>query len=129
MPEAMIATAHLRYLGVSPQKTRLVVDQVRGRNVEEAMAILEFSPRLVARDVQKLLKSAVANAQNKDPNLDVDRLRVARAVVNEAPPYKRIRNQSMGRVFRILKRACHITIDLDLDVETNDKASSGRRRR
>ena len=122
-----IATAHLRYLNVSPQKTRLVVDQVRGRNVEEAMAILEYSPRMVARDVQKLLKSAVANAQQKDPNLDVDRLRVSRAVVNEAPPYKRIRNQSMGRVFRILKRSCHITIDLD--VESNDQAESGRRRK
>lgn len=127
MSDSVVATAHLKYLSVSPQKTRLVVDQVRGRNVEEAMAILEYSPRMVARDVQKLLKSAVANAQQKDPNLDVDRLRVAQAMVNEAPPYKRIRNQSMGRVFRILKRSCHITIGLD--VESDDKASSGRRRR
>jgi len=116
----VIATAKLKYLGVSAQKTRLVVDQVRGRNVGEALAILRYSPKRVARDVEKLLKSAVANAQQGDPNLDVDGLVVSRATVDDAPPLKRARAQSMGRIFRVLKRACHVTIDLDVP------ASKGR---
>ncbi len=109
----MIARAKLKYLGVSAQKTRLVVDQVRGKNVGEALKILRFSPRRVARDVGKLMNSAVANAQQRDPNVNVDELVVARAVVDEAPPMKRSRQRAMGRVFRVLKRACHVTIDLD----------------
>ena len=110
----MIARAKLKYLGVSSQKTRLVVNQVRGKNVGEALTILHYSPKLVARSLEKLVKSAVANAQQKDPKLDIDKLVVARATVDDAPPLKRIRHQSMGRVFRILKRACHVTIDLDV---------------
>lgn len=110
----MIATAKLKYLGVSAQKTRLVVNQVRGKNVGDALTILRFSPRRVARDLHKLLSSAVANAQQGDPNVDVDHLVVLRAVVDDAPPMKRSRHQAMGRVFRVLKRACHVTIDLDL---------------
>lgn len=109
-----MATAKLRYLGVSAQKTRLVVDQVRGRNVNDALTILRHSPKRVAKDVEKLLKSAVANAQNVDPNIDVDRLSVVRAVVDDAPPLKRARHASMGRVFRVLKRSCHVTVDLDV---------------
>jgi large subunit ribosomal protein L22 len=110
----VISSAKLKYLGVSAQKTRLVVDQVRGRNVGEALAILHYSPKLVARDLEKLVKSAVANAQQTDPNVDVDQLVIAKAMVDEAPPMKRARAQSMGRIFRVLKRACHVTIDLDL---------------
>lgn len=110
----MIARAKLKYLGVSAQKTRLVVDQVRGRPVGEARTILRFSPKRVARDLGKLMDSAVANAQQRDPNLDVDRLYVARAVVDEAPPMKRARHQAMGRIFPVHKRACHVTIDLDV---------------
>ncbi len=110
----MKSSATLRHLGVSAQKTRLVVDQVRGREVGEALSLLRFSPKRVARDVERLMKSAVANAQTKHLGIDVDKLYVARAVVNEAPTVKRSRANSMGRVFRILKRACHVTIDLDL---------------
>ena len=109
----VIASAKLKYLGVSAQKTRLVVDQVRGKYVGDALVILRFSPKLVARDVEKLLNSAVANAQQKDANVDVDRLVVSRATVDNAPPLKRSRHQAMGRVFQVLKRACHVTIDLD----------------
>ncbi len=109
----MIARAKLKYLGVSAQKTRLVVDQVRGRSVGEALTILRHSPKRVARDLGKLMNSAVANAQQRDPNVNVDDLVVARAVVDEAPPMKRSRHRAMGRVFRVLKRACHVTIDLD----------------
>jgi large subunit ribosomal protein L22 len=107
-----IAGARLRYLGVSAQKTRLVVDQLRGLEVDSALSLLRHSPKRVARDLEKLVKSAVANAQQKEPNLDVDRLIVMRAVVDDAPPLKRSRHTSLGRVFRVLKRACHVTLDL-----------------
>ena len=120
----MIATAKLKYLGVSSQKTRLVVDQVRGRGVEDAMTILRHSPKRVADDVLKLLQSAVANAQQRDPNVDVDQLVVARAVVDDAPPVKRARHQSMGRIFPVYKRACHVTIDLDVPGRDVDATAS-----
>lgn len=124
----MIATAKLKYLGISAQKTRLVVDQVRGRSVGEAMTILHYSPKLVAKDLEKLLKSALANAQQKDPNVDVDKLMISRAQVDDAPPMKRARSQSMGRVFRVLKRSCHVTFDLDVPVrEQGDVSESDRR--
>ncbi|NIL99596.1 MAG: 50S ribosomal protein L22 [Acidobacteria bacterium] len=110
----MIATAKLNYLGVSAQKVRLVVDQVRGKSVEEALAILHYSPKRVSSQLEKLLKSAVANAQQKDPELDVDRLLIAQALVNEAPTMRRARNRAMGRIFPILKRACHVQFDLDV---------------
>jgi large subunit ribosomal protein L22 len=110
----VIAQAKLKYLGVSAQKTRLVVDQVRGRKVDDALTILRNSPKRVSQDVLKLMQSAVANAQQKDPNVDVDRLFVSRATVDDAPPMKRLRHQAMGRVYRVLKRACHVTIGLDV---------------
>lgn len=114
----MIATAKLKELGVSAQKTRLVVNQVRGKNVSEALAILRCSRKRVAGDLEKLLKSAVANAQQKDPNVDIDRLVVARAEVGDARSQKRARHQAMGRVFRILKRACHVTLEVDIPSKT-----------
>lgn len=109
-----IARARLRYLGVSAQKVRLVVDQVRGKNVGEAISLLHYSPKLVARDLEKLVQSALANAQQKDQKIDVDRLVIVRATVDEGPPQKRTRHRSMGRVYRILKKTCHVTIDLNL---------------
>ena len=108
----MIARAKLKYLGVSAQKTRLVVDQVRGKNLADALAVLRYSPKLVAKDLEKVVRSALANAQQKDPKLDVDRLVIARATVDEGPPNKRMRARSMGRIYRILKKTCHVTIDL-----------------
>jgi large subunit ribosomal protein L22 len=124
----VIATAKLKYLGVSAQKTRLVVDQIRGRNVGEAMTILHYSPKLVAKDLEKLLKSALANAQQKDPNVNIDKLMISRAQVDDAPPMKRARSQSMGRVFRVLKRSCHVTFDLDVPMtEQSDVSESDRR--
>ena len=110
----MVATAKLMYLGVSAQKVRLVVDQVRGKSVEDALSILHYSPKLVSRDLKKLLNSAVANAQQKDPELDVDRLVLVQAMVNDAPTMRRARSRAMGRVFPILKRACHVQFDLDV---------------
>lgn len=122
----MIATAKLRYLGVSAQKTRLVVDQIRGRTAGDALAVLRASRKRVARDVAKLVESAVANAQQKDAKVNVDRLVVARATVDEGPPLKRARANSMGRVFRILKRTCHVRIDMDLVPERGVPAAPRR---
>jgi large subunit ribosomal protein L22 len=110
----MIATAKLKYLGVSAQKTRLVVDLVRGRPVGEALSTLRYSRKMVARDLVKLLQSAVANAQQKDAKLDVDRLVLAHATVDEGPPQKRARARSMGRIYRILKKSSHVSFGLDM---------------
>jgi large subunit ribosomal protein L22 len=110
---AVISNAKVRFLKTSAQKTRLVVNQIRGRTVGEAMAILRGSPKMVARDVEKLLKSAVANAQQGETRVDVDRLYVSRAVVDQGPTEKRARARSMGRIYRILKRRCHVAVELD----------------
>jgi len=110
----VIGTAKLKYLGVSAQKVRLVIDQLRGRKVDEALAILRYSPKLVARDLEKLVQSALANAQQQDAKLDVDALTISRATVDDGPPLKRARHRAQGRLFRILKRSCHVTVGLDV---------------
>lgn len=110
----MISTAKLKYLGTSAQKARLVADQCRGKQVGDALAVLQLSRKLVAKDLEKLLKSAVANAQQKDPKLDVDELVVSRLTVDEGPPQKRARARSMGRIYRILKKSCHVAVELDV---------------
>ncbi len=109
----MEVTARLRYLQASPQKVRLVADQVRGRSVEDAARILQFSKKHAAAPLAKLLRSAIANAENRDEHLDLDRLYVKEISVDGGPTLKRIRPQPMGRAFRILKRQSHITIKLD----------------
>jgi large subunit ribosomal protein L22 len=109
----MEVKARLRYLQTSPQKVRLVADQIRGRNVQEAANILELSKKWAARPLKKLLKSAVANAENQDEKIDVDLLYVSEVFVDGGPTLKRIRPQPMGRAFRILKRQSHVTLKLD----------------
>jgi large subunit ribosomal protein L22 len=124
----VIATARLKYLGVSAQKTRLVVALVRGKSVGEALANLRYCRKLVAKDLEKLLQSALANAQQKDPKLDVDRLIVAKATVDDGPPQKRARARSMGRIYRILKKSSHVSIALDLTpVKAAPRAATVRR--
>jgi large subunit ribosomal protein L22 len=124
----VIATARLKYLGTSAQKTRLVVNHVRGKSVGEALAFLRYSRKLVAKDIEKLLQSALANAQQKDPKLDVDRLIVAKATVDDGPPQKRARARSMGRIYRILKKSSHVSIALDLTpVKAAPRAATVRR--
>jgi large subunit ribosomal protein L22 len=108
----LVATARLRYLGTSAQKARLVVDLIRGMDVGQAMATLRFTRKAVAGEIGGLLDSAVANAHQKSPELDVDRLFVKMAFVDGGPSQKRIRPAPMGRAFRILKRACHVTLGL-----------------
>ncbi len=107
-----VGRARLRYLGTSAQKTRLVVDLIRGQRLAEAIARLRFTKKAVARDMARLLDSAVANAQHKRQDLDVDQLYVKRAFVDGGPSLKRIRPAPMGRAFRVLKRMCHVTFEI-----------------
>ena len=109
----MEVTARLRYVQGSPQKMRLVIDLIRGKSAQEAVNILQVTNKTAARHVQKCLKSAIANAENRDDHVDVDRLYVKEAFVDGGPMLKRIQPAPMGRAFRILKRQSHITIKLD----------------
>ena len=111
---SQLTRGRLRYLRASAQKTRLVVDQIRGRRVDAARALLRNSRKAVARDVLKLLMSAVANTENRAEAglVDTDELFVTRAFVDEGPVAKRIQPAPMGRAFPILKRSCHVTIEL-----------------
>ncbi|MCP3956808.1 MAG: 50S ribosomal protein L22 [bacterium] len=118
----MEVTAKLRHLQASPQKVRLVVDLIRGRDVEEAVSILQHTKKSAARSVEKLLRSAVANAENRDEDLDIDRLFVKEIFVDSGPVLKRIWFTTMGRAFRKLKRQSHVTIKLDTRPEGEESA-------
>ncbi len=109
----MEVTARLRYLQASPQKVRLVADQIRGKGVQEAANLLMLSKKSASVPLRQLLQSAIANAENLDDQLDVDRLYVKEIFVDGGPTLKRIRPQPMGRAFRILKRQSHVTIKLE----------------
>jgi len=108
----METKAVARYVRVSPQKARLVVDLIRGRKVGEAKVILEFTQRKAASIVSKLLKSAVANASQK-PDIDENILYVKKIFVDQGPALKRWRARAQGRAASIKKRMSHITIVLD----------------
>ena len=109
-----LAHASTRHVRVSAQKCRLVVDLIRERFVGEALTILRFSAKKKASQiVEKTLRSAIANAQQKQPEVDVDTFVVAKIHVDEGPSWKRIRPAPMGRAFRILKRTSHVHIYLD----------------
>ena|SRR5688500_11458234 len=124
----MEARAQLKYLKGSPQKVRLVADLVRGKKVEDAIQILRFTRKLVAKDIEKLLRSAVANAENSEAGADVDELVVSRIVVDDGPRDKRIQPAPMGRAFRIQKRKCHITVLLSDEVQVKGKEAAGDKR-
>lgn len=108
----MEARAIARYIRVTPRKARRVLDLIRGKKAGEAITALRFMPYRAARYVEKVLKSAMANAMQKSPNLDVDSLTIAHAVADEGPMMKRIEPRAMGRANVIKKRTCHITIVL-----------------
>jgi len=108
----MKATATLRYMKGSAQKVRLVADLIRGKSVNDAVAILQQTRKVAARDLLKTLKSAVANAEQKETQLDVDDLVVERIFVDKGPQERRIRPAPMGRAFRVLHRKSHVTIEL-----------------
>jgi large subunit ribosomal protein L22 len=126
--KTMIAKARLRYLRSSPQKTRLVVDQIRGLGVNEALATLGESPKSVAVPVAKLLRSAVANAQKGDQRVDADSLFVSRAWVDCGPSMKRFRPATFGRAFQVLHRMSHITLELEARADAAPRLSRAKRR-
>jgi large subunit ribosomal protein L22 len=106
------ARAVARHVRVSPMKARRVVDLVRGLPAQEALTVLKFAPQAASETVYKVLASAVANAENNE-RLDPDSLLVRAAYVDEGPTLKRFRPRAQGRAYRIRKRTCHITIEVE----------------
>jgi large subunit ribosomal protein L22 len=104
--------AAARFVRISPRKVRLVMGQVRGKKVEEALHVLSFAPQRGAGIVKKLIHSAVANAQ-ENASMDVDSLYIARIYADEGPTLKRWRPRALGRATRIRKRTSHLTVVLD----------------
>jgi large subunit ribosomal protein L22 len=110
-----------RFIRIQPRKARLVMDMVRGRNINEALSVLRFTPKHAARVVEKVLRSAMANAQQNHGVKDVDFLFVKRAYADNGPSMKRFRQRAMGRATPIKKRTSHLTIVL----EEKEKRESG----
>jgi len=109
--EVMTATATAKYVRCSPRKMRLVADMVRGKDVAAARTILNFSTRNAADVINKVVGSAIANAENNH-DMSADELYISSIYVNEGPTLKRIRPRAMGRAFHIRKRTCHVTVEL-----------------
>lgn len=105
------AEAHAKFVRVSNTKAKIVLDQVKGKGVKEALAILTYSPRYASEVIIKVLKSAMANAEH-NLNFDVEKLYVDEVVANQGPTLKRIRPRAKGRAYRINKRTAHISIYL-----------------
>lgn len=108
----MRAKATAKYVLISPYKARLVIDLIRGKSVGEALNILNTTPKKASRLIKKVLLSAVANAEN-NYGLDVDKLYVVKAYVNEGPRLKRIWPRAWGRASRIMRRMSHITVEVE----------------
>ena len=107
------AHATAKYVRTSAQKAGLVMDLIRGRDVNQALATLKFARKSVAHDIEKVLRSAIANAQQKEGfGGDVDRLYVQACYANQGPSMKRVRPAPMGRAFRVVKRTTHLTVKL-----------------
>lgn len=113
-----------KYIRLSPQKCRLVVDQIRSEPVERALDILRFSPKKAAVPVKKVLDSAIANAEHNE-GADIDQLWIDQAMVDEAPTLKRFRPRAKGRGVRILKRNCHITLSVSDEPRPKTRAAKG----
>lgn len=107
----MEATAKATFVRIAPRKVQIVLDLIRNKPADEAMAILKYTPKAACEPLLKLLKSAMANAENNQ-DLDVSRLYVAECYVGQGPTLKRIRARAQGRAFRINKKTSHITLVL-----------------
>ena len=105
----MEATAHLRYIRISPRKVSIVGELIRGKDTKTALAILKHTPKAASEPLRKTLQSACANAENNHA-MDADNLIVSQVLVGPGPILKRIRPRAQGRAFRILKRSSHITV-------------------
>ena len=106
----MQVKAEARYLRTSPQKARLVIDLIRGQKAGEAIHILRAVNKRIAPSIEKVLRSAIANAENRHNDVDVDELIVTEAYVNEGPRAKRVRPAPMGRAYRYQRRMSHIVV-------------------
>ena len=126
VPAAIEGVAKGRFIRVSPQKARLVVDLIRGHRAEDALKVLRFTKKRIARDIEKVLRSAISNAERKadeaGETLDVDALYVTSCFVNDGPRSKRLRPAPMGRAFRYVKRTSHIVVE----VAEHHKAAADR---
>jgi large subunit ribosomal protein L22 len=130
------AHATARYVRTSAQKAGLVLDLIRGKDVNRALATLRFTKKSVASDIAKLLRSAIANAQQKDGfSGDVDRLFVSACYADQGPSQKRVRPAPMGRAFRVLKRTANLTVHVSerpekvVPVAAGEEAAPKRRAR
>jgi large subunit ribosomal protein L22 len=108
----VLSKCEARYVRISPQKARLVVDMIRGQQAGDAINMLSAVNKRIAPAVEKVLRSAIANAESKSQEVDVDRLFVTEAYVNEGPRQKRIRPAPMGRAYRYQRRTSHIVVKL-----------------
>ena len=123
---AVQAHATAKYIRTSAQKAGLVLDLIRGRDVNTALATLKFALKAVARDIEKVLRSAIANAQQKDGfGGDVERLMVQACYADQGPSQKRIRPAPMGRAFRVVKRTAHLTVEVTERPEKVSGAGGG----
>jgi large subunit ribosomal protein L22 len=108
--------ARARFVRVSARKAKVVLDQIRGKPVGEALATLQFTPRVAARLIEKVLRSAVANAEHNHQVRDLDTLRVVRATADGGPSMKRVQPRAMGRAFFIRHRTSHLTVGVSDEV-------------
>jgi len=127
----MQAIARIKYLRMSPKKMRRVAALVKGKPVEEALNILNFTPKAAAHPLAKTVKSAAANAIAAvgTAKLRAEDLSISKIMVDEAPTAKRVRFQSMGRVFRIRKRFCHVMVEVEGEPVPEETKGRGRRRK
>ena len=121
----MQAIAKARFVRTSPRKARLVIDAIRGKDVKEALGILKFTPNYAARLIEKVVKSAAANAENNH-HMDGENLKIATAMVDGGPMMKRVRYAPMGRGYRMVKRLSHIMIGVE---ETEPKPEKKAKRK
>ncbi len=124
------ASARLRYVSIPPRKMRLVANMVKGMPVEKALGVLNFTPKIAAHHIAKTLKSAAANALSIEgtDTLQPEDLVIEDIRVDAVPTAKRIQFQSMGRVFRIRKRYCHLTVKVAAEIDISEKAKHGSRK-
>ena len=111
MSDMAVATAKATYIRIAPRKVQIVLDLIRNQPADKAMAILKYTPKAACEPLMKLLKSAMANAENNN-NMDVSRLYIAECSVSQGPTLKRVRPRAQGRAFRINKKTSHITLVL-----------------
>ena len=124
----MKTVARARFVRVSARKARLVLDQIRGKPVAEALAVLEFTTRAAARLIEKVLRSAVANAEHNHQVRNLDDLRVFHAIADDGPSMKRVQPRAMGRAFFIRHRTSHLVVAVS-DEDTGLRERAPRRAR